>query len=91
MHDIADSRGWYTQNSEYLNTALSNLLTENLTLRTALEPVRGFNIQVDARRQLARNQQVYYRNLLDTVTLQPIPDRTTGRYFLAPHPLLGSG
>ena len=91
LHDIADSRGWYTQNSEYLNTALSNLLTENLTLRTALEPVRGFNIQVDARRQLARNQQVYYRNLLDTVTLQPILDRTTGRYFLAPHPLLGSG
>ena len=91
LYTLADSRGWYTQSSEYLNTALSNLLTENLTLRTALEPIRGFNIQVDARRQLARNQQVYYRNLLDTVTLRPILDRSTGRYFLAPHPLLGSG
>ncbi|GAA4037898.1 cell surface protein SprA [Hymenobacter glaciei] len=91
LYNLADSRGWYTQSSEYLNTALSNLLTENLTLRTALEPVRGFNIQVDARRQLARNQQVYYRNLLDSVTLQPILDPSTGRYFLADHPLLGSG
>ena len=91
LYALADSRGWYTQSSEYLNTALSNLLTENLTLRTALEPIRGFNIQVDARRQLARNQQVYYRNMLDTITLRPILDRTTGRYFLAPHPLLGSG
>ncbi|MET4074246.1 cell surface protein SprA [Hymenobacter sp. UYCo722] len=90
LYDIADSRGWYTQSSEYLNTALSNLLTENLTLRTALEPIRGFNIQVDARRQLARNQQVYYRNLLDSVTLQPKFD-TQGRHILAQHPLLGSG
>ncbi|MDQ2792943.1 MAG: cell surface protein SprA [Bacteroidota bacterium] len=91
LYNIADSRGWYTQSSEYLNTALSNLLTENLTLRTALEPIRGFNIQVDARRQLARNQQVYYRNLLDTLTLRPVLDPGTGRYFLADHPLLGSG
>jgi cell surface protein SprA len=92
LYNLAADRGWYTQESEYLNTALSNLLTENLTLRTALEPIRGFNIQVDARRQLARNQQVYYRRLINDTTLVPTTQRDAqGRYLLADHPLLGSG
>ncbi len=93
LYNKAASHGWYTEESQYLNTALSNLLTENLTLRTALEPIRGFNIQVDARRQLARNQQAYYRRLVNETTLEPTTeiDPYTGRYFLAEHPLLGSG
>ena len=93
LYNIAADRGWYTEESQYLNTALSNLLTENLTLRTALEPIRGFNIQVDARRQLARNQQVYYRRQVNDSTLVPTTeiDPSTGRYRLAPNPLLGSG
>ncbi|MCI1188265.1 cell surface protein SprA [Hymenobacter sp. DH14] len=92
LYEMAADRGWYTQESQYLNTALSNLLTENLALRTALEPIRGFNIQVDARRQLARNQQVYYRRLVNDSTLVPTTERDAkGRYLLAEHPLLGSG
>ena len=92
LYELAADRGWYTEESQYLNTALSNLLTENLTLRTALEPIRGFNIQVDARRQLARNQQVYYRRLVNDSTLVPTTERDArGRYLLAEHPLLGSG
>ena len=87
----ARDNGWYTANSEYLNTALSSLLTETTTLRTALEPFRGFNIQVDARRQLARNREVYYRTLLDSVTLLPYRDPVTRQTQLAPHPLLGTG
>ena len=87
----ARDNGWYTNNSEYLNTPLSSLLTETLTLRTALEPFRGFNIQVDARRQKAQNKEVYYRNLLDENTLQPVFDPVTGRNVLANHPLLGTG
>ena len=87
----ARDRGWYTGSSEFLNTPLSSLLTETTTLRTTLEPFRGFNIQVDARRQLARNREVYYRTLLDSVTLTPFRDRATGLTRLAPHPLLGTG
>ena len=93
LYQRAEARGWYTPNSEYLNTPLSNLLTETLTLRTALEPFRGFNIQVDARRQLARNQEVFYRNLLDSVTLVVDRDPVTGAAVngLAPHPIFGTG
>ncbi|MDQ2771394.1 MAG: cell surface protein SprA, partial [Bacteroidota bacterium] len=93
LYELAASRGWYTNESQYLNTALSNLLTENLTVRTALEPIRGFNIQVDARRQLARNQQVYYRRLVNDTTLvvSTEVDPLTNRFLLAAHPLLGSG
>ena len=93
LYNMAADRGWYTEESQYLNTALSNLLTENLSLRTALEPIRGFNIQVDARRQLARNQQIYYRRRVNDSTLVPTTeiDPATGRYYLANNPLLGSG
>ena len=90
LYERARDNQWYTDRSEYLNTPLSSLLTENLTLRTALEPFRGFNIQVDARRQKIRNQEVYYRNLLDENTLRVVTDRN-GQKVLAPHPLLGTG
>ncbi|WP_310393926.1 cell surface protein SprA [Hymenobacter sp.] len=92
LYERARDRGWYTGSSEYLNTALSALRTETLTLRTALEPFRGFNIQVDARRQLARNQEVYYRNQLDETTLLPFPDPDNpDRLKLALNPLIGTG
>ncbi|MBD2770088.1 cell surface protein SprA [Hymenobacter sp. BT664] len=93
LYEKAASNGWYTNSSEYLNTPLSSLLTENLTLRTTLEPFRAFNIQVDARRQLALNNEVLYRTLLDSVTLKGVTelDPRTGRPILAPHPLRSTG
>ena len=57
----AYNNGWYTNDSQYLNTALSSLLTEALTLRTTLEPFRDFNIQLDARKNAVSNRQVFYR------------------------------
>lgn len=63
------NNGWYTNESQYLNTALSSLLTEALTLRTTLEPIRDFNIQLDARRNLVRSRQVFYRAQVDTTML----------------------
>jgi cell surface protein SprA len=91
LYNTANSRGWYTPESQYLNTPLSSLLTQTITLRTALEPFRGFNIQVDARQQLARNREVYYRNLVNDTTLVPVRDAVTGLTTLAPHPLFGTG
>ncbi|MVN79168.1 cell surface protein SprA [Hymenobacter sp. HMF4947] len=94
LYNLANSRGWYTDQSQYLNTPLSNILTENLTARTTLEPFRGFNVQLDLRRQLVRNNEAYYRRGIDTLTaayqqlgtLTPFAD---GR--LAPLQALGTG
>ncbi|MFD2719475.1 cell surface protein SprA [Hymenobacter monticola] len=72
LYERARDNGWYTDQSQYLNSALSSLLTETLTLRTTLEPFRDFNIQVDARRQLARNNESYYRRQVDENTLEPL-------------------
>jgi cell surface protein SprA len=94
LYDIANGNGWYTEESQFLNTPLSSLVTQTITLRTALEPFRGFNIQVDARQQYARNQEVYYRNLVDENTLLPVlnTDPTKpGKYAQSEHPLIGTG
>ena len=90
LYATANENGWYTNSSEYLNTPLSNLLSQNLTLRTTLEPFRDFNIQLDARQQKVRNNESYYRNELDSLTLQPLRD-AAGNKVLAPRQSLGSG
>jgi len=73
LYGRAARNGWYTERSDLLNTPLSSLLTENLTLRTSLQPFRDFNIQLDARRQLVRNREVFYRRPIDEATLLPLP------------------
>ncbi len=67
LYQEAVAKGWYTQSSQYLNTALSSLLTDNITARTTLEPFRGFNIQLDARWQRTKSDESYYRRTIDTL------------------------
>ncbi|KAA9325591.1 cell surface protein SprA [Hymenobacter busanensis] len=86
LYRRAQANGWYTDRSDLLNTPLSSLETENLNLRTALEPFRNFNIQLDARRQKVRNRETFYRLAVDSVTLQPL-----GNGQLADLIPLGSG
>ncbi|TDN37799.1 cell surface protein SprA [Hymenobacter sp. UV11] len=92
LYGVASRHGWYTSQSQYLNTPLSNILTENLTARTTLEPFRGFNIQLDLRRQKVRNNEAYYRRAIDT-TQQVYRDYGTlaGGSGLAPVQALGTG
>ncbi|UOQ53496.1 T9SS outer membrane translocon Sov/SprA [Hymenobacter cellulosivorans] len=71
LYNRFNSNGWYTRRSDLLNTPFSSLLTENLTLRTALEPFRDFNIQLDGRWQRVRNNETFYRLAIDTTTLLP--------------------
>ncbi|WP_345073968.1 cell surface protein SprA [Hymenobacter fastidiosus] len=73
LFEQAYGNGWYTDRSDFLNTPLSALLTETLTLRTALEPFRDFNIQLDGRWNKIRNREVFYRLPVDTATLAPFP------------------
>jgi cell surface protein SprA len=94
LYNLASSNNWYTDQSQYLNTPLSNILTENFTARTTLEPFRGFNIQLDLRSQKVRNNEAYYRVAIDTAnaaylangTLNPFADRR-----LASTQALGTG
>ena len=87
LYGLASSRGWYTDQSQYLNTPLTSSLTERLTARTRLEPFRGFLIQLDLRRDLVRNNEAFYRNDIDTLspayrdfgTLTPYADRRLAR------------
>ncbi|WP_243635915.1 cell surface protein SprA [Hymenobacter edaphi] len=74
LYDMASRNEWYTRRSDLLNTPLSSLSTENLQLRTSLEPIRDFNIQVEARQQKVRNRETFYRVPVDTATLRPISD-----------------
>ncbi|WP_262923042.1 T9SS outer membrane translocon Sov/SprA [Hymenobacter cellulosilyticus] len=71
LYNQVSSNGWYTRRSDLLNTPFSSLLTENLTLRTALEPFRDFNIQLDGRWQRVRNNETFYRLAVDTTTQLP--------------------
>lgn len=65
-------RSWYTQRSDLLNTPLSSLRTSNLQIRTSLEPIRDFNIQLEARQQRVKNREAFYRLEVDPATLEPL-------------------
>jgi cell surface protein SprA len=94
LYNLASDRNWYTAQSQYLNTPVSNILTENLTARTTLEPFRGFNIQLDLRRQKVRNNEAYYRKAIDTLNVAYLANGTLNPYDdnrLAPVQALGTG
>ena len=86
LYNRAEANGWYTDRSDLLNTPLSSLKTTSFTARTALQPFRDFNIQLDARLQKVENNSVYYRRLIDETTLEPVPGSTP-----TPSQRLGSG
>ncbi|GAB2964158.1 cell surface protein SprA [Hymenobacter coalescens] len=91
LYDLAIRNNWYTDRSDLLNTPLSSLRTENLQVRTSLEPFRDFNIQIEARQQKVRNREAFYRLAVDEITLQPYIDPLTGELAQAPRLPLGSG
>jgi cell surface protein SprA len=78
LYGRAAREGWYTQRSDLLNTPLSSLSTQTLTLQTTLEPFRDFNIRLDARRQQVRNEDAFYRLLVDETTLLPVINPENG-------------
>ncbi|OON66773.1 cell surface protein SprA [Hymenobacter sp. CRA2] len=97
LYNTARDNGWYTRRSDLLNTPLSSLRTENLQVRTTLEPIRDFNIQLEARRQKVLNRETFYRLQVNDSTLQPFTrlNPVTGDVELtgelAPRLPLGSG
>jgi cell surface protein SprA len=92
LYGMARRKGWYTSQSQYLNTPLSNILTENLTARTTLEPFRGFNIQLDLVRQKVRNNEAYYRRAIDTANVAYLTNGTlVPLNYLANTQALGTG
>ncbi len=79
LYRLAESRNWYTDRSELLNTPLSNLKTQNFTIRTALEPFRNFNIQIDAKQDRSEIEEVFYRRPIDEATGNPVPGASPER------------
>ncbi|MFT2010301.1 cell surface protein SprA [Pontibacter sp. 13R65] len=65
LYNTVSGNGWYTDSSQYLNTPFSSELAEIMTLRANLEPIKSFNVQIDARRNLSRIQEVFYRKEFD--------------------------
>ena len=65
LYDRANSNGWYTDSSQYLNTPLSAILTETFTAQANLEPFKTFNVQLDVRRNVSRIEEVFYRKEYD--------------------------
>ncbi|HSI89677.1 MAG TPA: cell surface protein SprA, partial [Adhaeribacter sp.] len=78
LYNQAASNGWYTDSSQYLQTPLSSLKNWNLTLRTELQPIRNFNILVDARKNVSEIREVFYRRPVSEETGFAIPNQPAG-------------
>ncbi|TPE44100.1 cell surface protein SprA [Pontibacter mangrovi] len=65
LYNRANTNGWYTDSSQYLNTPFSNVHTETFTGRANLEPFRNFNVTLDVRRNKSDIEEVFYRKEFD--------------------------
>ncbi|RYD98873.1 MAG: cell surface protein SprA, partial [Sphingobacteriales bacterium] len=61
LYGRAAGNGWYTDSSQNLTEPLRSMRTENISARTALEPFKAFNIQLDAKMTRSRADEVFYR------------------------------
>ncbi|MBC5993810.1 cell surface protein SprA [Pontibacter sp. SD6] len=61
----AKENGWYTDSSQYLNTPLSSILTEDFRAQANLEPFKSFNVQLDVRRNKSTIEEIFYRKEFD--------------------------
>ncbi|KAA9341053.1 cell surface protein SprA [Adhaeribacter soli] len=75
LYNRAANNGWYTDSSQYLQTPLSSLKTWSLGIRTELQPIRNFNILLDAKKDVSDIREVFYRIPVDDSTAFPIPGR----------------
>lgn len=82
LYELAESRGWYTESSQNLNTPISNLRTEVLNLRAQVEPFKNFQIQVDARQTKSRAEEAFFRRAVDTITNEPLEVLATVQPFI---------
>ena len=60
IKDAASSGNWLTKDT-LLNTPYITRATENLTIRSTIEPVRNFKIDVTADRAFSTTYQAYYK------------------------------
>ncbi|MGV3505010.1 MAG: cell surface protein SprA [Adhaeribacter sp.] len=65
LFNLAQSEGWYTENSHLLNTPLSALSTQSFTAQTTMEPFRNFSILFNAKQDRSEIDEVFYRRLTD--------------------------
>ena len=61
----AKENGWYTDSSQYLNTPLSSIFTQDFRAQANLEPFKSFNVQLDVRRNKSTIEEIFYRKEFD--------------------------
>ncbi len=86
IRDIASSSGWLTRDTLF-NTAYITRATENLTIRSTIEPVRNFKIDVTADRSFSTTSQAYYKANSSGTFNNPIPQERGNfsmSYFMWP-------
>ena len=60
IRNIAANKGWITQDSS-LNTQFKQNSSTNLTLRSTVEPIQQFRIELNASKNTSANNQEYFR------------------------------
>ena len=60
IRNIAANKGWITQDSS-LNTQFKQNSSTNLTLRSTVEPIQQFRIELNASKNTSSNNQEYFR------------------------------
>ena len=60
IRNTAASKGWITQDSS-LNTQFKQNSSTNLTLRSTVEPIKQFRIELNASKNISSNNQEYFR------------------------------
>ena len=60
IRNTAASNGWITQDSS-LNTQFKQNSSTNLTLRSTVEPIKQFRIELNASKNTSSNNQEYFR------------------------------
>ena len=78
----AGQKGWITQN-ENINTLYKRTNSNNLVLRSTVEPFNKFRIELTANRNNSNNQQEYYRWSPDDNMFASFSEMRQGQYSIS--------
>jgi len=78
----AGDMGWITK-SENLNTMYKTNSTQNLTLRSTLQPIKQFRIELTANKTISKTNSEYYRWVNDLSDYNSFSPTETGSYSIS--------
>ena len=78
----AGDRGWITK-SESLNTMYKTNLSQNLTLRSTLQPIKQFRIELTANKTTSQSNSEYYRWVDDLNSYNSFSPTESGSFSIS--------